>query len=100
MFADPPSVKTLTVDGHEVNTYLINEGQMVNIFCSFEKGRPPAVFHLLVKNRTLQTVSSQEGNLNKSFVFHCADDWPIVSCEGSGSTFNRSVSFLVRCKHI
>lgn len=101
MCADPPSVKSLTVDGNDVNgTYFINESQTVNISCLFEKGRPPATFSLLEKNGATQIFLATEGPLNHSFTSSCEDDVRNISCEGNGSSRNQSVSFLVRCKYL
>ncbi|XP_025100897.1 uncharacterized protein LOC112568076 isoform X2 [Pomacea canaliculata] len=94
----PPSVESLTVDGHEASgTYLLNDGQKVNVFCSFEKGNPTSRFHLLDQKRVKMATSYTEEYIDQSLTVHCEDDWPIISCEGKRSKQNRSVSFLVKC---
>ncbi|XP_025100854.1 uncharacterized protein LOC112568051 [Pomacea canaliculata] len=93
-----PKVTSLTVDGHEVDgDHLISEGKNVTVACSFDNGNPPAPFHLLDKSGQILRNTSNEGNVSYSFAVRCEDDWPIIGCEGAGSEFNRSVSFLVRC---
>lgn len=97
--ADPPIVTSLTVDGQEVDGgYVINDRQVVNIFCSFDKGNPPAIFRLLDKSGKQLKLAYREENLNHSLKVQCEDDWPVVRCEAAGSKHNRSVLFLVRCK--
>ncbi|XP_025101619.1 uncharacterized protein LOC112568521 isoform X2 [Pomacea canaliculata] len=94
----PPSVESLTVDGHEANgTYLLNDGQKVNVLCSFEKGNPASRFHLLNKSGAEMATPSTDKYINHSLTVHCKDDWPKISCEGKRSKQNRSVSFLVKC---
>lgn len=101
---DPPKVKSLTVDGQEVNdTHLLNESFEVNISCSFEEGNPPAIFHLLDNNGPDPTEFHQKdckGHRSILRSVRCEDDWPVVRCEGNGSEQNRSVSFLVKCKYL
>ncbi|XP_025102166.1 uncharacterized protein LOC112568867 isoform X2 [Pomacea canaliculata] len=101
----PTRVTHFAINGQEVNdTHLIDEGQKVSVFCSFYKGSPPVTFRLADKaNReVISDVNSngicmEEDQLNFSLSVDCEDNWPTVVCEGSGSTNNRSVSFLVRC---
>ncbi|XP_025103329.1 uncharacterized protein LOC112569671 isoform X2 [Pomacea canaliculata] len=94
----PPKVTSLTVGGEDFTSpYFINECQKVNIFCSFDKGNPPAIFKLLDKHGQVLKSAGSDGYLNYSFTAQCEDDSPIVRCEGSGSKQNRSVTFLVRC---
>ncbi|XP_025101617.1 uncharacterized protein LOC112568520 isoform X2 [Pomacea canaliculata] len=93
----PPRVESLTVNGHEANgTYLLNDGQKVNVFCSFEKGNPASRFHLLNKSGAEMATPSTDKYINQSLTVHCEDDWPRISCEGERSKQNRSVSFLVK----
>lgn len=97
---DPPNVSSLTVDGHEVDgDYIIEEGKKTDIFCVFDKGNPQVSFQLLDKYRYEIKSSVNEEHLSYSLTARCKHDWPMVSCEGSRSTRNRSVSFLVRCKY-
>lgn len=101
MIADPPKVKLFTVDGREVgDVYLINEDQKVTVVCSFDKGNPPTSFRLLDRRgKDLESVEDAD-HFSHSFAVKCKDDWPNVRCEGVGSEYNKSVSFLVRCKNI
>ncbi|XP_025103342.1 uncharacterized protein LOC112569676 isoform X2 [Pomacea canaliculata] len=93
----PPEVTSLTVGGEDFTSpYFINEGQKVDIFCSFDKGNPPATFKLLDKHGH-ELKSGSDGFLNYSLSAQCEDDRPTVRCEGSGSKQNRSVTFFVRC---
>lgn len=99
--SDKPKVTSLTVDGREVDSdHLISEGKNVTVACSFDNGNPPAPFRLLDKSGQILRNISNEGNVSYSFAVTCEDDWPIIGCEGAGSEFNRSVSFLVRCKFV
>ncbi|XP_025103327.1 uncharacterized protein LOC112569669 [Pomacea canaliculata] len=94
----PPKVTSLTVGGEDFTSpYFINEGQKVDIFCSFDKGNPPDTFKLLDKHKHELKSAGSDGYLNYSLTAQCEDYWPIVRCEGSGSKQNRSVTFLVRC---
>ncbi|XP_025101165.1 uncharacterized protein LOC112568208 [Pomacea canaliculata] len=94
----PPNVSSLTVDGHEVDgDYIIEEGKKTDIFCVFDKGNPQISFQLLDKYRYEIKSAGNEEHLSYSLTVWCKHDWPVVSCEGSRSTRNRSVSFLVRC---
>ncbi|XP_025100878.1 uncharacterized protein LOC112568070 isoform X2 [Pomacea canaliculata] len=92
----PPKVKSLTVDGGD--NVIIDEGQVVNISCFFEKGNPPGVFYLLDKHGTKLNSSSSEGRLSSSLTARCEDDWPVVRCEGNGSQQNLSMAILVKCR--
>ncbi|XP_025103343.1 uncharacterized protein LOC112569677 [Pomacea canaliculata] len=94
----PPKVTSLTVGGEDfASPYFINEGQEVDIFCSFEKGNPPATFKLLDKHGQVLKSAGSDGYLSYSLTAQCEDYWPIVRCEGSGSKQNRSVTFFARC---
>lgn len=111
MSTGPTKVTHFAINGQEVNdTHLINEGQKVSVFCSFYKGSPLVAFRL-ADNTSREVISDVNnigteitdgrcmGNqLNFSLSVDCEDNWPTVVCEGSGSTKNRSVSLLVRCK--
>ncbi|XP_025102054.1 uncharacterized protein LOC112568789 isoform X2 [Pomacea canaliculata] len=93
-----PTSQAWTVDGQEVNgNYFINNSQEVNVSCYFEKGNPPAVFRLLLKNGTELISSHDEEHLHHILTAECEDDWPMVRCEGNGTQENKSVIFLVRC---
>ncbi|XP_025102547.1 uncharacterized protein LOC112569090 isoform X2 [Pomacea canaliculata] len=92
----PPNVKNLTVDGRD--NVIIDEGQVVNVSCLFEKGNPPGVFYLLDKHGDNLNASSSEGQLSYSLTARCEDDWPVVRCEGNGSQHNMSVTILVKCR--
>lgn len=113
MSTGPPRVTRFAINGQEVNdTHLIHEGQEVSVFCSFYKGSPLVAFRL-ADNTSREVISDVnnigteitngscmgEDQLNFSLSVDCKDNWPTVVCEGYGSTKNRSVSFLVRCKY-
>lgn len=95
---DPPSVTSLTVNGHDVHGYyLINENQEVNISCSVDKGNPPANFCFVDEHAT--ELKSYEGDLLLlTLTAHCKQEWPTVKCVANSSEKNRSVSLLVSCK--
>lgn len=90
---------SMTVDGHEVkDNYVIDEGHKVDISCAFETGNPPVFFQLL--DHLVLKSSGNQGHLNYSLTARCEDEWPTIRCQGSGSTRNRSVTFLVECKYL
>ncbi|XP_025103337.1 uncharacterized protein LOC112569674 isoform X1 [Pomacea canaliculata] len=94
----PSNITSMTVDGHEVkDNYVIYEGHKVDISCAFETGNPPVIFQLLNQHNSVLKSSDNQGHLNYSLTARCEDEWPIISCQGSGSTRNRSLTFLVAC---
>lgn len=71
---DPPKVVVLTVDGREVTRHhLIIEGQKVNIFCSFDKGNPPAIFYLLDNNSQRLNTTTDKSYLNYTMTVQCSN---------------------------
>lgn len=70
----------------------------MTVACFFDNGNSPFPFRLLDKSGQEVKGTSNKGYVRYSFAVKCEDDWPIIRCEGAGSEFNRSVSFLVKCK--
>lgn len=98
--SDPPIIKSLTVDGDEVDgNYIIEEGQKVNISCSFDQGNLPSNLRLSDEHGREIKAYRSERHLNASFTASCNQDWTSVRCEGNSSENSKSVFVLVKCKY-